>query len=222
MVSEELIKSQFEIAKLKFPKLHPPVRVGETWELIGAIDVIDNDGFLWDTYEIKIVVPNNYPEELFELQEIGNKIPKEANWHNDKSCCVSTNATIYSTLGEDLSLLNWLVKFAHPFFANYIVKKETGEYADGEFPHGIEGTVMGYEKLFDLKGAKAVYLKLKMICSVLQRGRNNQCFCGSRKKFKNCYLRSSSTHKNSGIPYSVLQNDLEDISTYLRRRKLLP
>ena len=163
MVLEEIINSQFKTAKQRFPKLHQLVRVGEYWEIIGAIDVIDDEGSLWDTYDVKIVVPKNYPEEIFELQETGKKILKDPNWHNGQSCCVSTDATIYSTLGDDLSLLNWLVKFAHPFLANHIVKKETGTYAGGEFPHYIDGAIVGYEKLFDLNGAKAVYLKLKMI-----------------------------------------------------------
>lgn len=221
MVLEEIISNQFEIAKQRFPKLHQLIRVGDHWDIIGAIDVIDDQGTLWDTYEVKIVIPKNYPEELFELQEIGNKIPKDPNWHNGQSCCVSTDATIYSTLGEDLSLLNWLVKFAHPFLANHIVKKETGKYAGGEFPHNIEGTIAGYEKLFDLQGALMVYNKLKILCSVLNLGRNNKCFCGSGLKFKKCFLHSPFTHKFSGIPYSLLKKDLEEISLSLRRRKLL-
>jgi len=221
MVREELINSQFEIAKQRFPKLHQPVRIGELWEISGAIDVIDDEGSLWDTYDIKITIPKNYPAEIFELQETGNKIKKDVGWHNGRSCCVSTNATIFSTLGEDLSLLNWLVKFAHPFLANHIVKKETGAYAGGEFPHYIDGTIVGYEKLFDLQGALMVYNKLKILCSVLNLGRNNKCFCGSGLKFKKCYLHSPFTHKFSGIPYSLLQKDLEEISLSLRIRKLL-
>lgn len=221
MVLGEIINCQFEIAKQRFPKLHQPVKVGEHWEILGAIDVIDDQGSLWDTYEVKIIVPKNYPEELFELQETGDKIPKDPNWHNGKSCCLSTDAIIYSTLGDELTILNWLVKFAHPFLANHIVKKETGKYAGGEFPHNIEGTIVGYENLLELKGAKEVYLNLKMICSVLQTGRNHQCFCGSGKKFKKCYLVSSFTHKFSGIPYSLLLKDLKEIGIYLMKRKQL-
>jgi len=173
MVLEEIISNQFEIAKQRFPKLHQLISVGDHWDIIGAIDVIDDQGTLWDTYEVKIVIPKNYPEELFELQETGNKIPKDPNWHNGQSCCVSTDATIYSTLGDDLSLLNWLVKFAHPFLANHIVKKETGKYAGGEFPHNIEGTIVGYEKLFDLQGALMVFKKLKILSAEEDKRQND-------------------------------------------------
>jgi hypothetical protein len=211
MVPEELIIRQYESAKDKFPKLNQPVRVGELWEITGAIDVIDDENNPWATYAVKITVPKKYPEEIFQLQETGGQIPKKADWHNSNSCCVSTIAIIYSVLGEDLSLLNWLVKFAHPYLANHIYKVKTGAYAGGEFLHATDGTIQGYEKLLGLKGVKEVYQKLKIVCSVLQKGRNDKCFCGSGKKFKNCYLLSPFTHKFLGVPYSLLQSDFEEI-----------
>ena len=211
MVSEEIIFSQYESAKEKFPKLLQPERVGEQWEIKGSIDVIDDDGELWDNFEVKIVVPKNFPEELFQLYETGKRIPQDAFWHNTFTCCVSTNATIYFTLGDDITLLNWLSRFAHPFLANYVYKRKTGHYASGEFEHGTPGVVQGYEKLFGVNGAKEVFVRLKMQCSVLIRGRNDKCFCGSGKKFKNCYLKSPFTHKFSNIPYSQLEKDMEEI-----------
>jgi hypothetical protein len=101
--------------------------------------------------------------------------------------------------------------------ANHIVKKKTKEYAGGEFSHFTGGIIQGYEKLFNLSGLNQVYQKLKVLCSVLNAGRNDICFCGSGKKFKNCYLRSSFTHKFSGIPYSLLQKDLNEISSLIKK-----
>lgn len=216
MVSEEFISRQYESVKEKFPKLNQPLQVGEHWEINGAIDVIDDEGSSWDTFEVKIFVPENFPEELFILQETGTRIPKEEKWHNTFSCCVSTNAIIYHTLGNDISLLNWLVKFAHPFLANYVYKREKEEYASGEFDHATPGIVQGYERLFGLTGAKEVLERLKILSSVLRLGRNDKCFCGSGKKFKTCYLKSSFTHKYSGIPYSLLQKDMEVIKNMLK------
>jgi len=213
MVSEEQIINQFEAAQEKFPKLNRHLKVGEVWEIEGAIDVIDDEGSYWDTYDVKIIVPKNYPDALFVMQETSGKIPKEADWHNSNSCCVSTEAVIYSTLGDDLSLLNWIVKFAHPFLANHIVKMKTKEYASGEFAHFTRGIIQGYEKLFGLEGQKAVVAKLASLCSILQKGRNDKCFCGSGKKIKHCYLLTPFTHKFSNVPYTILKRDLEEINS---------
>ncbi len=219
MVSEEIISRQYESAKLKYPKLIQLERVGEIWEINGSIDVIDDEGGYWDTYEVKIVVPKKYPEEIFELHETGEKIKKEASWHNFKYCCLSTNAIIYSVLGDDLTLLNWLDKFAHPFLANHIVKKKTGNYAAGEFRHDTAGIIQGYEKLFAIEGQNSVFIKLKELCCVLKSGRNDPCFCENGKKFKNCFLVSPFTHKILNIPYTILEKDYQEINTYITRKR---
>lgn len=219
MVSTEEILNQFEIASKKFPKLHQPTQVGEVWNITGDIDVIDCDGYTWDTYRVKIILPSTYPNELFELQEIGGKIPKEADWHNSNSCCLSTNAVIFSTLGDDLSLINWLEKFVHPFLANHVLRVKTGHYAAGEFGHGTEGIIQGYEKLFGISGPKVVLQKLKQVCDFSGGRRNEKCFCGSGKKIKNCYLLKPIEHKFKSIPIQVLQKDMQEINQYVLRKR---
>lgn len=216
MVKEEFINDQYLQAKSKFPKILPPQKIGKDWEIAGHIDIIDDEDSYWDTFEVKILIPENFPEELFKLHETGNRIPKTLEWHNNISCCLSTNAIIYHILGEDISLLNWLVRFGHPFLANYILKTKTMEYANGEFAHYTPGIVEGYQKLFNLHGNAEVVEKLSILCSVLRRGRNKPCFCGSGRKFKTCYLKSPFTHKYLNIPYTILEKDLFEIRTQIK------
>lgn len=211
MVSEQEVIKQYNDALSKFPKLEKPTRVNQDWEIIGEIDVIDDEGSFWDSYKVKIIIPSHFPLSLFQLHEIGGKIPKQIDWHNSLYCCVSTNARIYRVLGEECTLLNWLDKFAHPYLANHIVKKITKEYASGEFEHGAAGIVQDYEILFNVKGASAVYEKLKTICILTKGSRNNPCFCGSGKKIKNCFLKNPITHKYMGIPFNQLCEDLAEI-----------
>ena len=158
MVSEEEVIKQYNEALCKFPKLERPTRVNQDWE---------------------IIIPHHFPLSLFQLHEVGGKIPKQIDWHNSLYCCVSTNARIYHVLGEECTLLNWLDKFAHPYLANHIVRKITKEYASGEFAHGAAGIVQDYEMLFKVKGEHAVCKKLKAICILTKCSRNEACFCGS-------------------------------------------
>src|SRR5207253_794540 len=109
--------------------------------------------------------------------------------HNHSSCCLSTTAIMFATLGDNLTLGNWLEKFVLPYLANHIYRLETGDYAAGEFAHYTDGIIQGYEKLFGLSAKKAVISKLRAICSLLRRERNEKCFCGSGKKFKKCFLQ---------------------------------
>jgi len=219
MVSEQVINRQYESAKQKFPKLDQPERVGEVWEIKGSIDVIDDEGSQWTTYDVKIVVPEKSPQELFELHETGNKIPKEPKWHNGNSCCLSTNAVMFSEMAGNLTLLNWLEKFAHPFLANHIYKIKTGHYANEEFEHGTEGIIHGYYKIFRTSDLNEVMTRLKLMCGVMKLGRNAPCFCQSGKKYKRCFLIEPIKHY-SGIPIGVLRNDLNEITEYPTKKRL--
>ena len=88
MATEELIRSQYAAAVTKFPKLSEPLQVGERWIITGGIDVIDNEGGYWDTYDVEIMIPQKYPSELPEVKEVGGKIERSADWHNTEYCCL--------------------------------------------------------------------------------------------------------------------------------------
>lgn len=59
MVFEKVIYSQYELAKIKFPKLGQLTLVDEAWVIDGSIDVIDDEGHCWDSFDVKITVPRN-------------------------------------------------------------------------------------------------------------------------------------------------------------------
>jgi SEC-C motif. len=218
MVSEELVLRQYQEAKEKFPKLLKPKRVDNGWEIDGLIDVIDDEGSFWDTYQVKIIVPDKFPDQLFELHETGNKIQKGAEWHNNDSCCLSTNAVMFSEMAGNITLLNWLDKFAYPFLANHVFKVKTGHYANEEFDHGNAGIIQGYFKVFRTNNLSLVLEKLNLITGIKSLGRNDPCFCNSGKKYKQCFLKDPKKH-SPGIPISILQSDLNQILGHIQKKR---
>jgi hypothetical protein len=220
MVSEDIIIKQYNEAKEKFSKLQYPQRVKEGWKILGQIDVIDDQKTIWDHFDVKILFPSNYPEELFELSEIGNKIPKGEEWHNSETCCLSTNAVIFSEMLGNLTLLNWLNKFAHPFLANFVYKIKTGCYANEVFEHGVEGLIQGYFRVFRTNDLHRIIERLKYVTGTKKMGRNDPCFCGRDKKYKHCYLIAPQKH-SPGIPIKVLKDDLAAIIIYLEKTNQL-
>ena len=151
------------------------------------------------------------------MHEIGNKIPKVPEWHNSGSCCLSTNAVMFMKLADNLTLLNWLELFAHPFLANHVYKVKTGTYANGEFEHFELGIIQGYFEVFQASDELEVVEKLRLLTGRKDTSRNALCFCNSGKKYKRCYLVNPSGH-SPGIPISVLQKDLSQILNYMRKR----
>lgn len=213
MVLEATVIKQYLEAKETFPKLQYPQRTNYGWEIVGQIDVIDDQGTIWDVFDVKILFPNDFPEALFELSETGNKIPKGKEWHNSETCCLSTKAVMFSEMLGNLTLLNWLYKYAHPFLANYVYRVKTNTYANKTFDHETAGLIQGYYKVFRTSDLSLVIEKLKYLTGSKTLGRNDPCFCGSGKKYKHCYLINSTRH-SPGIPISILKDDLSHIIHY--------
>ena len=216
MVPEETVINQYLEAKEIFPKLQFPQKIHDGWEILGQIDVIDDQGTIWDVFDVKIFFPEYFPEVLFELSETGNKIPNGEEWHNGETCCLSTKAIMFSEMLGNLTLINWLVKYAHPFLANYVYKVKTGNYANEEFDHGDNGLIQGYYKVFQTNDLPAIIEKLKYLTGTIKLGRNDPCFCRSGKKYKHCYLFEPQKH-SPGIPISILESDLNQILSFYNK-----
>jgi hypothetical protein len=211
MVTEEVIRQEYNDLRSKYTKLLRPEKVGEGFVIKGSIDVIDADGGYWDTYDVSILIPAGYPLEIPILIETSKKIERHEDWHNrDGICCLSTNAKMYSVLGKNMTLFNWLEKFAHPFLANHVFRIKTGNYANNEFDHGTKGIIQGYCEIFNFTNEFEVIERLSLICGNKKIGRNDLCFCGVGKKYKKCFLINPKYHYLN-IPYETLKKDLEEI-----------
>ncbi len=216
MVNENLISKEFEVVSKKYNKLFPPEKLDNNWVICGDYEVIDPKGYCWETYGIKILIPDMFPYELPKLIETSDKIKHHEDWHNTNgACCLSPDATIYREIGLPISLIKWLDTFVHDFLANHVIKIRENNYAKGEFSHGTKGIIEGYFEVFGTNDTKIINQKLKLLCSSIQLGRNTPCFCGSNIKFKNCYLKTPYTHTILGIPVSVIEKDYREISSYL-------
>lgn len=218
MVSEELINFQYVEAGKKFKKLNSPEKCEVGWRIKGHIDVIDDEGGYWDTYEVRIIIPDGYPEQLPILIETSKKIERHEDWHNtDGICCLSTNAKMFTTLKGDITLLRWLEKFAHPFLANHVYKIKTNAYASSEFEHGTAGLLQGYFEIFETLNVHEVIRMLRLMSGCLPMSKNAKCFCGSGKKYKRCFLLNPNIHYQK-IPLQILKADLYHIKKYLNKK----
>ncbi len=200
-------------AKTKYPKLTELTDAGKFYRVNGSIDVVDDEGGCWDTYDVAILIPLNYPDSLPLLIETSHKIKRDSNWHINKEgeCCLSTNAKMYYDLKGKITLLNWLDKFAHPYLANHVYKIKTGSYANEEFSHGDAGVFEGWKKIFQTEDRNQILLYLKQMIGVKRLALNRLCFCGSGKKYKRCYLSNPEVHLLN-IPAAQIVNDIKAIT----------
>jgi hypothetical protein len=119
-----------------------------------------------------------------------------------------TARLIYQRLSR-VNLYDWFREFVVSYFANFLYKKNFGEYPKGEFEHMSAGIMRGYSDLFNLSSKEEILNFINCQIARLKTGRNNKCYCGSDVKFKFCGFINSPLHRdNVRIPLHVLQSDL--------------
>ncbi|MBL7743131.1 MAG: SEC-C domain-containing protein [Chitinophagaceae bacterium] len=219
MEQKYLITKHYEECLSSYPKLIKLVKEGDFWRIDGCIDVTDDEGGYWETYEVSIFIPPDYPKDIPILQETGKKIKRESDWHmsSNGECCLATRAKIFHDLSEGITLLKWLDKFAHPFLANHVYRIKHNHYAHEEFSHGTKGIIEGWKKITGVRDAVSILKHLVQITGYRTQALNRPCFCGSGKKYKRCYEISPIEHRY-GIPSIEILEDIKAISKSLGQR----
>jgi hypothetical protein len=186
------IDKEYSIAVSEFKNLRGPIIEDDHPVIYGRIDVIDNAGNNWDTYEVKILFPENYPNVLPKLFEIGGKIKREPDWHinADGSCCLGPDVKLIRALGGKITLLNWLKIHVVSFLANHYYKIKNEVYAGKEYSHGTRGIIEYYQELWNINNIYDLRRRLEYITGVRKWGKNKKCFCGSGKQYKLCHMNA--------------------------------
>lgn len=219
MVTRELIEQDFIEAVQAYPKLLKVYEQGNYWHIEGSIDVFDDEGGYWDTYDVKILIPPTYPKDIPILLETGKKIIRHSDWHTSSEgvCCLATRAKIFYDLSDGISLKKWLDKFAHPFLANHQYRLRNHKYAHEEFSHGTKGIIEGWEKITGIKNSHTILEHLRWIIGYKTQSKNLPCFCGSGKKYKRCFERHQNMHQYN-IPTTEIEKDIIEICKYTTGR----
>jgi len=196
----------------KYSKLNAPLQINGGWQIDGVIDVIDDEGGYWDSYDISIIIPSSYPDDLPFLIESGKKIERHEDWHMSPNgvCCLSTKAKMFYDLGGDITLLRWLDQFAHPFLANHVYRMKTKHYAHDEFSHGVPGIIEGWKKILNVHSTSEILQQLEYMAGNKTLPRNRKCYCKSGKLYKRCYLLQRSNHRLN-ISVDAIREDIRSI-----------
>lgn len=158
--------------------------------LIGEVDVFDALGNYLDSYEIKVLIPVNYPYGFPTLFETSKKFEHCPDRHisEDGSCCVCSlqEADIKKQTG--ITIKSFFLKYALPYLANQLYYDSEEEWANGDFQHGFDGVFQFYSEILRTNDIEKV-LSLLILFNTEKLNRNDKCFCGENKKLKHCHLK---------------------------------
>ena len=157
--------------------------------LKGILDISNEDGEILGNFSVEIYSTEKFPYRFPVLYEVGGDIPSHPDWHkyNDDSCCLTVQPEEIIICKHGITIISFIEKIAIPYFANQLYRKSEGKYLN-EYPHGKDGFKVFYTALFKSDDYSFWLKCLEQTFNSKKIGRNDQCYCNSGQKFKNCHL----------------------------------
>ncbi|WP_445734260.1 SEC-C metal-binding domain-containing protein [Mariniflexile sp.] len=133
---------------------------------------------------------DKYPFSIPKIQEISKIINRIDDNHIDENgfCCLDIEHILEKDSRRGINLTAFYRYKIYPFFTNYIFKKETGAYANGEYSHFFDGVIEYYKDELGIDDLSIITAIIYSVASNTIPSRNELCLCGSGLKIKQCHL----------------------------------
>lgn len=182
--------SLFEKAKQDIEAEYPDLRVFVERDIVfarGSFPVKDGADVL-DRFLIEIEFPQDFPDSIPILREIGGRIPWHVDRHtnvNGESCPIVPEEWLVQP--ERDSILEFLGGPVRNFFIGQLSVEQGNPWPFGERPHGIPGILEAYRELIGTSDDGTVRRYLDYLSRENVKG-HWECPCGSKNRLRNCHL----------------------------------
>lgn len=218
MTLEKRIKEEYLQVKNKFQNLGSPKKEKYGYSINGRLDLIDPfNSKLWESYQIRIDIPYEYPVRVPTTYELSKKIDRNDDNHIDSNgkCCLAPRLEELLILGKNYTLVDYIDKLVMPFLASHKLKQLGENKGIGEYSHFGSGLIEYYKEKFQTPDIKSILESLHILSNIKQNKRNEKCFCGSGKKYKRCHLKTFYDYQI--IDRKIFLEDLRDIEKTLEK-----
>lgn len=204
MIEKDIRKALANYPTLKMNTKNGSIRV------TGEIPLLHSDVGEYDRYSVLIRITKEYPYAFPRVIETSGKIPRIANRHvnKDLSLCLAVHPEEKLICRNGISFEFFLNKVLIPHLSRETYRTLEGNYPDGEYSHGLEGVWEYFFKFFDSIDKGVIVRELDGFLSKEALGRNDECYCGSKLKFKKCHDRIWSELSFFGHDYIDNINEL--------------
>ena len=169
------------------------------------------EGFFFEDFLIKIVFPDNYPDDLPKVYETGGRIKiKNANTHfnNDESACLfyPTEKYLYFSENKTSQLKEFLDGPVKSFFFSQIYYIYHNKWPFGQRSHNIKGLLEFYGENLDIPCDQVSILKaLSYLLKTHIKG-HWACPCGN-EKIRKCHIEKF-RFLNDKIPKKIIKQEM--------------
>lgn len=176
--------------RAKYPSLHLYLENG-IYFIRGNFPILDINQRRIDDFIIEIKIPNNFPEEVPEVRETGNKIPKIADRHFYPSgrACLFLLEERHKYLPNGTTIIEFIEGPIKSFFIGQAGFTQTGKWIFGERAHNEEGIIDYYKNIIGTDDAEIVTRFIEYLSKNKVKG-HWECYCGSKKRMRNCHFKT--------------------------------
>ncbi len=194
----DLVKEIERDLREHYPTLRLDLSNGEA-EVRGTYPILDEQGTELDRWEVSIILPHSYPDDLPIVRETGGRIPAELANHvlsTDCTACVLLPETRFQSFPRGAPFRTYLDGPVRSFFTNQSYRAGGGDWVHGEWDHGAIAAVQFYKELLgsneDLVGWRA------LIAVGLGLRETDLCPCGRRRPVFQCHAVLKDVRDNIG------------------------
>lgn len=150
-----------------------------------------NDIPLYDEYQVKIIVPWEFPTAIPSIWEVGGKVPRESTFGHfldNGELCLGANCDLISCLIEEPTVSHYVCSLLESYFYSVSYYIEYGVMPDfGERSHGVYGLIEAYKERYGVSDDNLLIdLLFYLIKRTPYRG-HIQCPCHSGRKLRQCH-----------------------------------
>lgn len=149
-------------------------------------------GRVTQTYDVMIVVPEDFPSQPPAVFEVSTKIPRDPDFHvnaHDHSLCLGSPLALRRVIRRWPNLQEFLARTLRPYLYAVTLKLETGQdFVFGELRHGTEGQIQDLADDLQLPEAR-VAAALDLLLMPRDHADTQSCPCRCGKLLGECELR---------------------------------
>jgi hypothetical protein len=167
-----------------------------------------------DSYDIRIEVPDRFPERMALAWETGGRIPSSYHRLGNEALCLGSRIRLRLLMNGSASILRFVERCLIPYLYGYSHFSRTGKMPFGELLHGELGSLQDLASLLGMEMEPAIpYCKL----ATMQRRRANKqpCPCGSGWRLGRCHNRKVNMLRDR-VGRVVLRQEMQTIATAFR------
>lgn len=170
-----------------------------------------------DKYKIMIIFPDDYPNSIPIVKELGNRIRhipynhvNPQNAYITGSLCMGTATEMHLIFNKEKNILNFLNEILIPFLYYTSYKEKHGIEPYQSRPHGEKGILDFYKEYFKMRNINNI---IKLLNYIVEHKKKNPKFCPC-----NSGIVTKKCHKNmidvlSEVPSQVIREDIKNLKT---------